>query len=183
MSGRAPQRSTSSAQPGGPMRWGNMGMPVEKTKDFKGTLIRLLGYFRPQRYQLLAVVVAAVAGTIFNVVGPKILGLATTKLFQGILLKSRGAGSVDFGYIGHILLILIGLYLVSACFQYVQQYLMAGVAQKTVYALRKQVEGKFERLPLRFYDSHTHGELLSRAVNDLDNISSTLQQSLTQCIT
>ena len=183
MSGRAPQRSTSSAQPGGPMRWGGMGMPVEKTKDFKGTLIRLLGYFRPQRYQLLAVVVAAVAGTIFNVVGPKILGLATTKLFQGILLKSRGAGSVDFGYISHILLILIGLYLVSACFLYVQQYLMAGVAQKTVYALRKQVEGKFERLPLRFYDSRTHGELLSRAVNDLDNISSTLQQSLTQFIT
>jgi ATP-binding cassette, subfamily B, multidrug efflux pump len=176
-------RPNQNAQPGGPMRWGGMGMPVEKTKDFRGTLLRLLGYFRPLRVQLLAVVVAAIAGTVFNVVGPKILGLATTKLFQGIVLRSRGLGSVDFGYIGHILLILIGLYAVSACFQYVQQYLMAGVAQKTVYALRQQVEQKFERLPLRFYDSHTHGELLSRAVNDLDNISGTLQQSLTQFIT
>src|ERR1700680_4277452 len=120
MPGRSSQRSTSSSQPGGPMRWGGMGLPVEKTKDFKRTLIRLLGYFRPQRYQLLAVVVAAVAGTIFNVVGPKILGLATTKLFQGVLLKSQGLGSVNFGYIGNILLILVGLYVVSACFQYVQ---------------------------------------------------------------
>jgi len=180
---RGPQRAGSSNQGGMPMRWGSMGMSVEKPKDLKGTLFRLLGYFKPRKYQLLAVIVAGMVGTVFNVVGPKILGLATTKLFQGIVLKSRGLGSVDFGYIGHILLILIGLYLVSACFQYAQQYLMAGVAQKTVYALRRQVEEKFERLPLKFYDSRTHGELLSRAVNDLDNISSTLQQSLTQFIT
>jgi ATP-binding cassette subfamily B multidrug efflux pump len=184
---RGTRSARGSSQGGGPIGWGGarggMGMPVEKAKDLKGTLVRLLGYFRPVRYQLLAVIVAAVIGTVFNVVGPKILGLATTKLFQGILLKSRGAGSVDFGYIGHILLILIGLYLISACFQYVQQYLMANVAQTTVYAMRKQVEEKFERLPLKFYDSRTHGELLSRAVNDLDNISSTLQQSLTQLIT
>jgi ATP-binding cassette, subfamily B, multidrug efflux pump len=165
------------------MAWGGMGVPVEKPKNFRGTLARLLAYFKPQRFQLLVVIVAAIIATLFNVVGPKILGLATTKLFQGVLLKSRGTGSVDFGYIGHILLILIGLYVISACFQYAQQYLMANVAQKTVYALRKQVEEKFERLPLKFYDSHTHGELLSRAVNDLDNISSTLQQNLTQLIT
>ncbi|HLY64699.1 MAG TPA: ABC transporter transmembrane domain-containing protein, partial [Chloroflexota bacterium] len=166
------------------MAWGpRVGVPVEKPKNFKSTLARLLRYFKPQRYQLLAVLLAAVIGTVFNVVGPKILGLATTKLFAGVLLKSRGAGSVDFGYIGHILLVLLGLYVVSACFQYVQQYLMAGVAQKTVYAMRKQVEEKFERLPLKFYDSKTHGELLSRAVNDLDSISTTLQQNLTQLIT
>jgi ATP-binding cassette subfamily B multidrug efflux pump len=180
---RGGQRTAGAGPRGGPMGWGGMGMPVQKPKDFKRTLARLLRYFGPVRYQLLAVIVAAVIGTIFNVVGPKILGLATTKLFQGVLLKSRGAGSVDFGYIGHILLILMGLYLISACFQYVQQYLMANVAQKTVYAMRRQVEEKFERLPLKFYDSRTHGELLSRAVNDLDNISSTLQQSLTQLIT
>ncbi|HVA24533.1 MAG TPA: ABC transporter ATP-binding protein [Chloroflexota bacterium] len=170
------------------MGWGRgpmagLGIPVQKAKNFKGTLIRLLSYFKPLRYQLLAVLIAAVIGTVFNVVGPKILGLATTKLFQGVVSKSRGAGSVDFGYIGHILLVLAGLYVVSACFQYVQQYLMANVAQKTVYAMRKQVEQKFERLPLKFYDSHTHGEILSRAVNDMDNISSTLQQNLTQLIT
>src|SRR5579862_148116 len=112
------------------MAWGpRVGVPVEKPKNFKSTLARLLRYFKPQRYQLLAVLLAAVIGTVFNVVGPKILGLATTKLFAGVLLKSRGAGSVDFGYIGHILLVLLGLYVVSACFQYVQQYLMAGVAQ------------------------------------------------------
>jgi ATP-binding cassette subfamily B multidrug efflux pump len=160
-----------------------MGMPVEKAKDFRGTLVRLLRHFKPQRYRLLAVVVAAVIGTVFNVVGPKILGLATTKLFEGVLLESRGTGTVDFGYIERLLLILVGLYVVSACFQYVQQYLMATVAQKTVYAIRREVDEKLERLPLRFYDAHTHGELLSRAVNDLDNISSTLQQNLTQLIT
>jgi ATP-binding cassette, subfamily B, multidrug efflux pump len=162
---------------------GGMGVPVQKAKDFRGTLARLLGYFKPMRFQLLAVLVAAVIGTVFNVVGPKILGLATTKLFEGVVSKSQGSGSVDFAYIAHILLILIGLYVVSACFQYIQQYVMADVAQQTVYAMRKQVEEKFERLPLKFYDSRTHGEILSRAVNDMDNISSTLQQNLTQLIT
>jgi ATP-binding cassette subfamily B protein len=167
------------------MGWGGrgMGMPIEKAKDFRGTLARLLRYFKPQRYHLLAVVVAAVIGTVFNVVGPKILGLATTKLFEGVVLQSRGAGTVDFGYIEHLLVILVGLYLVSACFQYAQQYLMSSVAQTTVYAMRREVDEKLERLPLRFYDAHTHGELLSRAVNDLDSISSTLQQNLTQLIT
>jgi ATP-binding cassette, subfamily B, multidrug efflux pump len=174
-------RSTPTA---GPMAWGRAGMGValEKPKNLRGTLFRLLGYFKPLRYQLLAVIAAAIVSNLFNVVGPKILGLATTKLFEGVLLKARGLGTVDFGYIGHILLILIVLYLVSASFQYLQQYLMANVAQRTVYALRRQVEEKFERLPLKFYDSQTHGELLSRAVNDLDNISSTLQQTLTQFI-
>jgi ATP-binding cassette subfamily B protein len=159
------------------------GMPVEKPKNVKGTTGRLLGYFKPMRYQLLAVLIAAVFGTLFNVIGPKILGLATTRLFEGILAKSHGTGAVDFGYIARILLIVVGLYAVSALFLYFQQYLMAGVAQNTVYAMRKQVEEKFERLPLKFYDSRTHGEILSRAVNDMDSISSTLQQNLTQLIT
>ncbi|HLQ35865.1 MAG TPA: ABC transporter transmembrane domain-containing protein, partial [Chloroflexota bacterium] len=158
-------------------------MPVEKPKNVTGTTRRLLGYFKPMRYQLLAVLIAAVFGTLFNVIGPKILGLATTRLFEGILAKSHGTGAVDFGYIARILLIVVGLYAVSALFLYFQQYLMAGVAQNTVYAMRKKVEEKFERLPLKFYDSRTHGEILSRAVNDMDSISSTLQQNLTQLIT
>ncbi len=160
-------------------------MPVQKAKDFKGTLIRLLGYFMPQKYHLLAVIVAAVISTIFTIVGPKILGLATTKLFQGVVLKMEGVpgAGVDFTYIAHILLILAGLYIISAVFNYIQQYMMATVAQKTVYTMRQQVEEKFARLPLKFFDSLTHGEILSRAVNDMDNISSTLQQSLTQLIT
>jgi ATP-binding cassette subfamily B protein len=162
-----------------------MGMPVQKAKDFKGTLFRLFGYFKPQKYLLLIVFIAAVISTVFAIVGPKILGMATTKLFEGIVMKYRGVpgAHVDFTYIGQILLILLGLYLISALFNYVQQYIMAGVAQKTVYILRQQVDDKLTRLPLKFFDARTHGEILSRAVNDMDNISTTLQQSMTQLIT
>jgi ATP-binding cassette subfamily B protein len=162
-----------------------MGMPVEKARNFWGTLTRLLGYFKREKYRLLAVLFTAMVSVIFTIVGPKILGLATTKLFEGVVLKLRHVpgASIDFTYIMHILLFLLVLYLISALFGYMQQYIMAGVAQRTVYTLRKQIEDKFSRLPLKFFDSRTHGEILSRAVNDMDNISSTLQQSLTQLIT
>src|SRR5713226_6947043 len=177
---------------GGPMGrggWGAMGRPVEKPKDFKRTLMRLLGYFVPQKYRLMIVLGAAIVGTVFNVVGPKILGLATTKLFEGLLakyqafLRHQPAPGIDFNYIATVLLILLGLYVISAIFLYIQQYVMAGVAQKTVYRLRSEVDEKLSRLPLKFFDSRTHGEILSRMVNDMDNISTTLQQSLTQLIT
>jgi ATP-binding cassette subfamily B protein len=178
-----------------------MGRPTEKAKDFKGTLKRLLSYFMPEKFLLMVVVVAAIISTVFMIVGPKILGLATTKLFEGLILRfqamqkyavlakqgvivpHRTLPGVDFKYIATVLLILLGLYLISALFGYIQQYVMAGVAQRTVYRLRKEVDEKLSRLPLKYYDSHTHGEILSRAVNDMDNISSTLQQSLTQFIT
>ncbi len=168
---------------GGPM--GGMGMPVQKAKNFRGTLFRLLGYFAPQKFLLIVVVITAILSTVFNIVGPKILGLATTKLFEGFVAKLRHVpgAHIDFTYIGHVLLILLVLYLISAGFSYIQQYIMAGVAQRTVYAMRKQVEEKLNRLPLKFFDTHSHGDTLSRAVNDLDNISSTLQQNLTQLIT
>ncbi|HEY6285391.1 MAG TPA: ABC transporter transmembrane domain-containing protein, partial [Ktedonobacteraceae bacterium] len=131
----------------GPM--GMMGMPVQKAKNFRGTLFRLIGYFKPQKYLLIIVLFAAVVGTLFNIVGPKILGLATTKLFEGVVQKMEGVpgASVDFTYIAHVLLILGGLYIVSAVFMYIQQYLMAGVAQRVVYTMRKQVEDKLSRLP------------------------------------
>ncbi len=186
---RTNQRAAGQDQrPMGPMGRGPMsmvGMPVQKAKNFRGTLYRLLGYFRPQKYLLLLVLVFAVIGTIFNIVGPKILGLATTKLFQGVEQKLQGVpgAAVDFNYIAHVLLIVGGLYTISAVFIYLQQYLMAGVAQRTVYTMRKQVEEKLSRLPLKYFDSQTHGEILSRAVNDMDNISTTLQQSMTQLIT
>jgi len=186
--------------------WGAMGMPVEKAKDFGGTLKRLLGYFAPERIRLIVVVSAAVVGTIFNIVGPKILGLATTKLFNdliasfivqvknsvikkamlqnpGIPLTLSPVPGIEFGYIGKIMLILLGLYVLSSIFIYIQQYLMAGVAQRTIYKMRKEVDEKLSRLPLKYFDGRTHGEILSRAVNDMDNISSTLQQSVTQLIT
>ncbi|MFI5274539.1 MAG: ABC transporter transmembrane domain-containing protein, partial [Ktedonobacterales bacterium] len=185
-------RQSASAQRGGmgggmgrgPMGMG-FGMPVQKPKNFRVTLFRLLRYFRPQTGLLLAVLAAAIISTVFNIVGPKILGLATTKLFEGFVAKLRHVpgASIDFSYIGHILLILLVLYIISAVFSYVQQYIMAGVAQRTVYTMREQVEDKLGRLPLKFYDTRTHGEVLSRAVNDMDNISNTLQQSLTQLIT
>jgi ATP-binding cassette subfamily B protein len=164
----------------GPM--GGFGMPVQKAKDFKGTLRRLSGYLRPHQTGLTIVIGAGVISTLFSVIGPKLLGKATTKVFEGYLARAAGRGGMDFAYVGSMLTWLAILYVVSATFLYVQQYLMSSIAQNTVYALRRDVEAKFSRLPLRFFDSRTHGEILSRAVNDLDNISSTLQQNLTQLI-
>ncbi len=169
-------------QPGGFFGRGPMhalGMPVEKPKDFKGTLKRLTGYLKPRRHLLFVVLIMAALSTAFGIISPKIMGLATTSLFDSLV---SGSG-VDFAYIKQILMILGGLYLFSASFNYAQQYLMAGVAQKTVYDLREDVNQKLSRLPLKYYDSHSHGDILSRVTNDVDNISTTLQQSLTQLIT
>jgi ATP-binding cassette subfamily B protein len=166
-----------------------MGRPVEKPKNFKGTALRLLRYFLPQKFLLIIVLVTAILGTVFNIVGPKILGLATTKLFDGLIAKFTAlqhhlpAPGIDFGYIATVLLILLGLYIISAIFLYIQQYVMAGVAQRTMYQLRREVDEKLAHLPLKYFDTRTHGEIMSRAVNDMDNLSSTLQQSITQLIT
>ncbi len=164
---------------------GMLTMPVQKPKDFKGTGRRLLGYLRPYRLQLILVLLAAVLSTLFSIVGPKIMGQATTKLFEGLMARFRGVpgAAIDFGYIGQILTVLAGLYIISSLFSYLQQYLMAGVAQWTVYDMRRDVDDKLSRLPLKFFDARTHGEILSRVTNDVDNISSTLQQSATQLIT
>jgi ATP-binding cassette, subfamily B, multidrug efflux pump len=195
----APKPTTSSPRPPGPMGhggFGAMGRPVEKAKNFKGTFKRLLTYFLPEKGRLIIVLAAAILGTIFNIVGPKILGLATTRLFNNLLasfvIQVRNhlnpqalipVPGIEFGYIGRIMLILLGLYVVSAAFIFIQQFLMAGVAQRAIYELRKEVDKKLSRLPLKYFDGRTHGEILSRAVNDMDNISSTLQQSVTQLIT
>jgi ATP-binding cassette subfamily B multidrug efflux pump len=170
----------------GPMgNFGAMAMPVQKAKDFQGTLRRLTGYFKPYTFLLSIILIAAIISTIFNIVSPKLLGDATTILFNGIVQKMRGipGGGIDFEAILRILMFLAILYTVSSLFAYIQQFLMASVAQKMVYTLRKQVDEKIARLPLKFLDSHAHGDILSRAVNDMDNISTTLQQSLTQLIT
>lgn len=199
----SPENTKNQTKSGGPAvgpmgrgGFGAMGRPVEKAKNFKGTLRRLLLYFLPERVLLSIVLVAAIFGTVFNIVGPKILGLATTKLFNGfmasILVQIQNkmhpqhlspVPGIEFGYMGRIILILLALYLISAAFTFIQQYLMAGVAQRTIYTLRKEVDEKLSRLPLKYFDGRTHGEILSRAVNDVDNISSTLQQSVTQLIT
>lgn len=162
-----------------------MGMPIQKAKNFKATLRRLLSYLKPQKYKLLLVLFAAILSTIFTIISPKLLGDATTTLFDGFMAKKNGVpgAGIDFDAIVHILFVLGGLYLFSASFAYLQQFIMAGVSQRTVYQLRQEVDDKLSRLPLKYIDSRTHGEILSRAVNDVDNISSTLQQSLTQLIT
>ncbi len=167
---------------GGP---GMMGMPGQKPKNFKGSFRRLLGYLRPHRFKLLAVFATAILSTVFSILSPKMMGKATDKLFEGMMEKWKGVpgASIDFHGIWQIVLWLAGLYVVSSAFSYLQQFLMAGVAQRTVYHLRNEVNEKLSRLPLKFFDSRTHGEILSRVVNDVDNISNTLQQSLTQLIT
>ncbi|MDR9853486.1 ABC transporter ATP-binding protein [Paenibacillus sp. VCA1] len=182
------QRRHPGGRPPGPRHPGGhpgQMMPAEKAKDFKGTLRRLLGYLRPRRVTLAFIFLMAILSTVFSIVSPKILGKATTKLFEGIVAKMQGVpgASIDFGYITQILLMLVGLYLFSAVFSYFQQYFMAGVAQKVVYDMREQINRKLSRLPLKYFDSKTHGEILSRATNDVDNISTTLQQSLTQLMT
>jgi len=164
---------------------GALGLPAQKARNFKGTLRRLLRYLAPHRQALVVVLVAGIISTVFSVVGPKLMGMVTTKIFEGYLARQTGqpGGGIDFPYVANILWTLLALFAVSSVFQYLQQYLMSGVAQQTVYALRRDVEAKFSRMPLRVFDTKTHGEILSRAVNDLDNISSTLQQNLTQLVT
>lgn len=167
---------------GGPM--GAMGRPAEKAADFSGTFRRLLQYLKPRRYRLLAVIIMAIGSTVFSIFSPKIMGKAITSLFEGLMMRARhipGAG-VDYGYILHILYILAALYAASALFSYLQQLIMAGVAQGTVYDLRREVSLKLNRLPLTYFDAHTHGEILARVTIDIDNIATTLQQSLAQLI-
>jgi ATP-binding cassette subfamily B protein len=178
------------ARPGGPgggrgPMWMGAGMPVEKAKDFRGTVRRLLVYLQPFRFQLVAVLLMAILGTSFSIVGPKIMGNAITKIFDGVMAKFLHVpgGGIDFAGLAQILLILAGLYVISAFFMYLQQYIMAGVAQRTVYKMRNDVEEKLSRLPLKFYDARTHGEILSRVTNDIDNIANTLQQAVVQIIT
>jgi len=169
----------------GPGSHRNMGMPVEKAKDFRGTLRRLLDYLKPHRMKLVITSLAAVVGTIFVIISPKVMGLATTKIFEGFLLKMKNVpnAAIDFDYILNIIFILIGLYVISSVFKYIQQYIMVGIAQKTVYDMRKDINSKLSRLPLKYFDGKTHGEILSRVTNDIDTISNTLQQSITQLIT
>lgn len=164
---------------------GGMMVAGEKPKDFKGTLKRLLAYLKPRKYRLLAVFFAAILSTVFAILGPKVMGNTITELFEGAYAKLQGVpgGGIDFGKIGQMLLFLAGLYIFSSMFTFIQQFLMASVAQKTVYDLRKSVFQKLEKLPLKYFDSHSHGDTLSRVTNDIDTIGSTLQQSITQFIT
>ena len=155
----------------------------QKPKDFKGTIKRLQSYLGLYKLAILVVMVFAVCSTIFNVVGPKILGKATTELFNGLIAKLSGIGSIDFEKIGSILLTLMGIYALSAAFAMIQGWLMATISQKVSYKLRQDISEKINRLPLAYFESNTVGDVLSRITNDVDTLGQSLNQSITQLIT
>lgn len=173
--------------PAGGHMGGPMGGPMgggEKAKDFKGAIKKLLKYMNAHIPAVIIVLVLAVASTVFTIVGPKTLGLATTELFNGIIEQITGTGDgISFEYIGKIVLILVGLYLVSALFSYLQGFVMSDVAMKVTKRMRKDIADKINRLPLRYFDDNNHGEVISLITNDVDAISNSLNQSLTQIIT
>ena len=155
----------------------------EKAKDFKGTMKNLFEYLKPYRLSMLVVIIFAIGSATFSIVGPKVLGKATTKIFEGLMNKVSGNSlGMDFDYIGKILLILLGLYVISVIFSYIQGFIMSGISQKVSYNLRKAISEKINRMPLKYFDSKTHGEVLSRVTNDIDTLSQNLNQSLSQVI-
>ena len=162
---------------------GRMGAPDAKARDFRGTMRKLLAYLNSYRLALVVVLVFAVASTAANIAGPKILGRATTKLFEGVLAQINGTGGIDFDYIGRIALQTLLLYLISAVFAYVQGWIMADVSTNIAYRFRRDIAEKINRMPLKYFDGTTHGEVLSRITNDVDTVNQTLSQSLTQVIT
>ena len=158
-------------------------MTTQKAKDFKGTMRSLLAELGHYKFRLIAVIVFAVLSTIFNIAGPKVLAKSTTALATGWVAKLRGTGSIDFGYIGKILLILLVMYLVSAAFSFCQSWIMSGLSQKMCYDFRRQISEKINRLPLAYFEKRTVGEVLSRITNDVDTLGQSLNQSITQLIT
>ena len=166
----------------GPMGGPGM-MPGEKAKDFKGSVGRLLNYMGKYKIALVFVVIFAICGTAFNIVGPKILSKATTEIFNGLVSKLSGGSGIDFGKIAEIMLILLGLYVISACFSFVQGWLMTGISQKICFRMRKEISEKINRMPLDYFESRTVGEVLSRITNDVDTLGMSLNQSVTQLIT
>ena len=166
----------------GPMGGHGMGS-VEKAKNFKGTMIKFGSYLKPFRFKIAFVIFCAICSTIFTIVGPKILGNATTILADGLMLKFSNAGGIDFDAIGQILIFLFGIYVLSAIFSYAQHWIMSGITQKIAYNLRNELALKINRLPLKYFDTRTHGEVLSRVTNDIDTIAQSLNQSLQQALT
>lgn len=174
----APKRSSQHHGPGG------RGMMAgDKAKDFRGTIVKLLHYLRPYTLHLTVIIVFAIASTIFSIIGPKILGSATTTLAEGLIAKYSNSGSIDFSRIFSILCSLSLIYILSMIFSYIQGWLMAGVTQNVTYNLRKEISEKINRLPLKYFDQQTHGEVLSRVTNDVDTVSQSLNQSIQQIFT
>ena len=174
------KRTPRHRRPGGP---GRGMMPAEKAKDFKDSIGKLIKYVGSYKIAIFIVMIMAAASTIFNVAGPKVLGKATTGLSEGLMRKIAGTGGIDFGYIGKILLIVLGLYVCSAIFNFVQGWIMTGISQKICYRLRKEISEKINRMPMKYFESRTYGEVLSRITNDVDTLGMGLNQSITTIIT
>lgn len=162
---------------------GGPGRPAEKAKDFKGTLKKLVHYLGQYHLAIICVMIFTIGSTVFHIVGPKILGKATTEVFNGLVSKVQGGAGIDFEKIGRILLLLISLYLISAVFSYIQGFIMTGISQKVAFNLRKELSEKINRLPMNYYDKRTYGEVLSRVTNDVDTLGMGLNQTLHQLIT
>lgn len=158
-------------------------MSAEKAKDFKTAMKRLLNYMKRYRLQLAVMMIFAVGSTIFNIVGPKVLGKATTELYEGLVSKISGGAGIDFGKIGEILLFALGLYLISSAFSFIQGFIMTGISNQVTYNLRKDISAKINKIPLKYFESRTHGEILSRITNDIDTLQTSINQSFTQLIT
>lgn len=168
----------------GSMGRGPMAGAGEKAKNFKGTMKNLISYLKPFTASIIVVIIFAIGSAAFSIIGPKVLGKVTTNIFEGLVGKITGSGAgIDFEYIGRILLILLGLYVISTLFSFVQGFIMSGVTQKVSYNLRKEISEKINRMPLKYFDNKTHGEVLSRVTNDVDTVSQNLNQSMTQVIT
>ena len=171
----------------GPMggHMGRMKASGEKAKDFKKTMKTLMSYLRPYRLMIIIVIIFAIGSAAFSIVGPKILGKGTTALFEGLISKVTGqsGAGIDFGYIGQIVIVLLVLYIISTVFSLIQGFAMSGIAQKVSYKMRKEISEKINRMPLKYFDTKTHGEVLSRVTNDVDTVSQTLNQSMSQIIT
>ncbi len=173
---------------GGPMGGGPMGMAMmggQKPKSFRKTMRTFLKYLAPYKIQLIVVFIFAIASTVFSIIGPKMLGKATTRLYEGVVAKAThvAGASIDYHYIGTIALVLLGLYLISAAFSYLQGYIMAGISMKVTYTFRQGIAEKVKRMPLKYFDTKSHGETLSLVTNDIDTISNTLTQNLSQIVT
>ncbi len=166
-------------RPGGPGAIGH----VEKAKDFKGSIGKLVAYVGKNKIGLICVVIFAAVSTVFSVAGPKVLGKATTALAEGLTNKISGIGGIDFTYISRILLFVLGLYLLSSAFNFIQGWIMTGITQRLCYRLRKEISEKINRMPMKYFESRTYGEVLSRITNDVDTLGNSLNQSVTQIIT
>ncbi len=157
--------------------------PTEKAKDFQGSMKKLMGYMEKYKVRLFLMLIFAIGGTIFYIIGPTILGDATTEIFNGLVAKINGTGGIDFGKVGQILLFLLGLYVLSACLSFIQGFIMSGISNDVTYSLRQDISEKIHRMPLKYFESKPTGEVLSRITNDVDTLGQSLNQSVTQLIT